>query len=697
MVERHMSFAHDSPLSAFVGKMTQQEELRDPSKGRQKPRKGMWTHAFLDGSNMARPRPLRRDGGLPKPTSGRNFGTMVCSAEDRAEFLKAYAQTIDAGHVVCVSEKAVIPGHNTVQRAFVDFDLKEIGEEPPEESLKLGLTKVWLSAVRECYPEAQANHPTWLQAFVLMRNNTRKELESGETQWNCGVHVVLPNLITTADKLLVIRQLTLQKLALFPPLTGSWEDIVDQKVDTLRMLGSHKATACKACRTSRQRRDPECKQCDGKGMIIDMEGVYHLEHILDAEGNIDMTTFGKLSGQTRLQVQCTCISTLATEDREGFVHPATVPKEMPGAHKHHGAGAGSGAGSSSGSGPGDDDEAALQREVVSEPDVVECLVGYARRVHAVYATIEGGVVERLFTNFGTLSYQFRPHQPFPLPCLNLQDKEQRPRAHNSHGIYFSFTKAGDVFQRCTCPCAKGRSHGRVRGLCKATKNYGQFRDRKMSTADRLLLFRYSKARTDALMRAEASQQSTLTLETSRRDLWCSALATMQHDLSMRLFKKPVEVDVSMTSSHAVARMALDLQKSIPAPQSLSAFTMTRRLCEAQLQSTTDDLTRVMKQCMGIQRGADDGEGGEEEEGEDEEEEDFAMDAQERVRRLHAEQQEVLQAWSDHVRKCRDLSESGKAGYEKEGEGDVDDVMEDDDTVPVYIRQYGDGGVEVVHY
>lgn len=532
----HQSFGEAGhPLQEFVERMTH-NMLHPPGSTKQVTLpKNVYTHAFMDGSNSSH-------------SGGKNVGYIVVPPDPNVhrEFYELYAQCLDAGVVVSISEAAhirVLEGatavaYNDVSRVFADFDLKTPRRKSRE--WKLHVARTWIQALRVCWPDAS---DLTFRTCVLLRKDVTVKVEQKQvttTKWKSGMHFIVPNLYATTEQLQQLRSVALQKLREDLPMEDDeprWSEVYDKECSkALRMIGSQKASRCKKCR-GKSDAAQNCAACTGRGIVIDHDAVYYLDAILNADGSANEAANTKLSNNTLSQVLLTHISILAQEATPGFRVPAdaaaSVAEEVL-AHEHG------------------DTKRPLKKSaetVSASSELFEYLQAMARQVHPRYHDMqlkEASAIKDKPTN-DIVAYILTPHNASTLPCLNLLGL----RAHERQGIYFQVHRKDGIFvQKCLCKCwDKGREHGRVAGPCPAQANRGPVVSK--ATPQRMLqLFNL----TDMVKkRCVRRIQQQITDAAGRcRDPWLSDEIRLYHTLCLRLDGEPPQDSVALPRERALA-------------------------------------------------------------------------------------------------------------------------------------------------
>lgn len=484
----HRSFAQAAdPLAKLVGTVVREMDAAAPDGKRDNDRR-QYTHAFMDGSN-----PNKR-------SVGYNRGWMRLPDTHHGEFLDKMGQSIDCSFTPCVSERAT-----PVRRAFADFDEETATSKDVE--WQLTVARLWQKALRQCWPDAPRHVFT---VCVLLRKEVMKEVTiSGRTtrKLKNGMHLVAPNLYVSEIQLNIIRDVALRLLHDTPMLLekgdGTWDKILDPKFDTLRMMGNCKSVKCKVCR-NRTRIRSACIGCSGQGVIIDTDAVYELDHILNAEGEIDVALQTKVAEFTTAQkLKLTCIRTVSiAAPLKGFECPAFIePRKRDMAM---------GLGDEEGDVSDDGEE--KKKEVLEHSDPHFHLIEeHVQCLHPDYRHIRLREIKVVRSQRNKrIMYIATPWEANAYPCLNLVDCSP----HNSEGIFFKIPrKTGQVFQCCNCKCPKGVRDGRVHGMCKNVQSPGQH-NIVLPTSARLLMFDYPLNERRALL--NLAEEETLT---QNKDPW----------------------------------------------------------------------------------------------------------------------------------------------------------------------------------
>lgn len=445
---RHASFADPlHPMRDFVVQMAaEQRKLGIPAK--------CYSYSFLDGGNRSK--------GSKNP--GWIYVPPTIAARDK--MLAVYSDAIDADKPVFVSESTFVCDNSgdaswnspeaksrCPRRMFADFDVTSSPARSRE--WYIHVATVWIAAVRECFPECDS------RAFMtcgLLRtpelvdvttNNRIVRMHKG------GMHLVMPSLIVDEDGARCIREVALMRLYEDMPIESGdtpWEDVYDPKFDSLRMLGSGKASRCKTCK-GKARKEEVCDACGGMGFKFS-KAAYRLDMVFNGDGIINEAAHSRLAGDTLAQVRLTHVSVVDQECTPGLELPLGFDAaEICRAAKSK--------------------TKAAKNAKRLNPDnpIVAFLEGAVRRISPHFADVRVREVQSVKVGRDVVKYIINPWQGNMLPCLNLVNA----CPHRSVGIFFEVCrKDGHVVQRCKCKCDKGIDQGRVSGKCSDAKMHGQF-------------------------------------------------------------------------------------------------------------------------------------------------------------------------------------------------------------------------------
>lgn len=578
----HVSLGEGHPLAEFVGQCTHALEYPDGATKRQAIAKGTWTHANMDGSNFSGPCRAK------SPTPGRNPGTFRVPVEKRARFFELMAQCVDGGvHDMCFSEKGIIPGHNNIQRACADLDLKTRHRKGA--LWKLDVVIQLTEALSLRYPDAPRS---WFVAYVLMRPETKTKIRVQDREvsaWNGGVHVVWPNLQLTYAKLRLVREDWVNLLEERLPFSAgehqSWGKIVDEKISELRMPFCKKARRCSMCKG---KGFPDCRECSGQGTFIVPDSEYRLHYILkvvedaDVDGvfqmETDKATMRLLLRQTALQLQMTCISTSAVKERDGFVlRPGeTLPEE------DEDEAAGLGAPKLKGKAP----------EMLESDSIKAFLAQQIERMHPRYKGMRLKAVQviRSRGKEGYITaYNMYPRGKYP--CMNLVPDNDTgvAQAHNNANIYFEVQRRDGVFrQRCLCKCDAGIGQGRVSGPCRDARCIGD--GIHLTATRRLQLFSYPPREARRQLRSAQLEMRT-DYVSSPNEHFIQKVQGLEYRLHLALFNRLPLRGQSISAAHACNALSAFLQSADPRPMSLEQSEEEVRRANMRLEYITQAVSK----------------------------------------------------------------------------------------------------------
>ena len=550
---RHASFkALDHPLGDLVAAVARGME-RDADGATLVPDRKHYTHSFMDGGN---PRGTRR-----------NKGWITLPADRSTEFLERMAEAIDKGATVCVSEVAT-----AVRPAFADFDIKT--RSAKQVAWKLRVAKAYLKAARECYPDAPA---AALQMCVLLRKDVKVNvIVDGETvvREKGGMHFVLPHLLLTQPKLVMLRDTALRILVRDVPLEasdGTWDKILDPKFDTLRMMGNQKAVRCKACRKRSARGGGGgCDDCGGRVVQIDEDGVYTLDYILNEDGSVNEAAMNDLADDTLGKLKLTSLRVVeGDEETPGFVCPEGIePRNAEDVVKQ---------------------DADRKRELMPDGDSYQYLVEQVRRIHPEFADVDVREIRIIKDRSGGVqAFDIRPWGIHP--CLNTVACVP----HNNVGVYFWIHRDdGDVVQKCECKCDKGVDEGRVAGRCQDVASHGQLHVR-LPAVKRLEFFTYRRKQQLRELQMEAAENAR---GVTGVDAWYERQRDVMNMLSLVLFKRTMPQRT--TNDIAITRaLSSYLEALMPVPQSITAREAARREADRRMKLMSNHVIEMMQELGG---------------------------------------------------------------------------------------------------
>ena len=427
-------------------------------------------YAFMDGANV-------------RSATAPNYGWVT--VRDHAEFRRSMAEALAGKFVVSISERPT----TDERRAFADFDV--LTKEAKPIDWFLDVAAVWITGLRTCIPRGE---PSMFKTCVLLRRSVVKVQKDGSRMFKNGMHLIAPDVLLTTAQLQAVRDCVIMLLTesnLRAKDDPAWDIMLDDKVDTLRMLGSTKVPTCNVCKSKAAERRA-CKQCQGRGRIPDREAVYTLRNILDVNGKpIVADETDMLRGDDSIdiwwkQLNMTCIHGAPGQQAcTDFEIPPEVLEQAK-ARKASDAAKQKKKGRSK------------SEDVGNDSPLWGIVQSYCRQLHPAYKSLTLRRLEAISVGKkGVVRYLATPKHASVLPCMNLV----QCGSHNSETIYFVVEKdTGQVVQRCHCKCpydalaslsTQGGAGLRVRGPCSEARNTGKI-PVFLRVSHRLNMFRYRK-------------------------------------------------------------------------------------------------------------------------------------------------------------------------------------------------------------
>lgn len=213
---------------------------------------------------------------VPEPTHFLlNGGKLYVPDDKYDQFLSVYASSIEAGESLFIVERKSLPVFNLC----AEFDIHE--KNPLDRDKLWKIVKEVQACVREFFGGSLAVVSTVEPKHAKFSGTETLCIQTGlHFNWKIPVTLEIAN---------SFRVFACQKLNVTCPLKENWKIIFDPalyKGNGLRLLGSHKAIACKKCKSERDRHPkspPPCDNCQSSG-YIDMGRPYFLFAIVDENG-----------------------------------------------------------------------------------------------------------------------------------------------------------------------------------------------------------------------------------------------------------------------------------------------------------------------------------------------------------------------------------------------------------------------------
>lgn len=415
-----------------------------------------WTHLMMNGGKLAVPADL-----------------YPC-------FLTLYARDV-AGHARHYYHEEL----TRVFRLMVDLDLELTRDELPDADAIVARIMSLIQLDVASFYEDDEEEILRRDLSVTVCTTDVKELRDGEA-FKVGVHGYWWGVFDTSDMALEKREAMLarlrRELGERPPGVKTWEDVVDAGIYRrgMRMVGSHKASACTLCRRER-RFDPNCTQCHN-GYVLEARP-YVVAYVMRPDGTIDQEATGRMrdmssdlwAHQTTLRTNLAAPSPACCR-RPPSAPPSTLAKE---ARRRTAAQRSSGKSSAGATSRFTPDatlppdtpasralEVFLQQAmgehyrhvyvksvaVIEEPKGRLAATGSKRKRSTLQLRLDGGTPTRVYIVIvGGAGSGY---------CQNAR------RSHRSRSIYF-YVSARGAEQRCFCECAD--TADRVQG--KRCKDY----------------------------------------------------------------------------------------------------------------------------------------------------------------------------------------------------------------------------------
>jgi len=194
----------------------------------------------------------------------------ISFGDDERLFLQYYAKCLLAGHRLFFVEQF---NESPIFRYFVDLDFKQLS----------GITERGVEAAAyvcaKCVSEFFKEPSTCIVSSTTHKKETDVDAQGTTiSMMKTGVHLHWPHYYVTCAQALQIRVTLITELteAFGPrckPSMNVWEDVVDKSVykgSGLRMIGSLKATPCKACKNKKGKKE-SCSECVGFGIMCDTD------------------------------------------------------------------------------------------------------------------------------------------------------------------------------------------------------------------------------------------------------------------------------------------------------------------------------------------------------------------------------------------------------------------------------------------
>jgi hypothetical protein len=408
-------------------------------------------------------------------------GKMYVAAHKNLDFLRLYAQEIDNGTYLYLSEQ-----RTPVFRFYFDLDIKRKEYVPlpivtankttstvPEEkvpsfledmkdvSLNTMITqycKDMLETIKMFYP---AETDPKLFTMIICRRDNVLQSESPRVM-SIGVHVIMPYLYVDANQALTMRGAAVGRFrhmyGAMEHVQNCWEDILDEQVylgNGLRMVGSRKTASCPTCRNDKIKK-LMCVTCSCSGKQ-DLGRVYTVWKILQHDGvHEDEELMQKMKRHTEFQMELTSVrlhNQVTTPNFKPYPNCPSVPTannekcmeiELNGKKVRR-----------------FKEDAQVLSKIKNkiflphDHEKFRIVEEYIRTmINPKYAELS---VEHIFTNTKGQWYIVNVSGDASSFCMNVN------RKHSSNKIYFLITADG-IYQKCYS--RKNELKGRKFGLCK---------------------------------------------------------------------------------------------------------------------------------------------------------------------------------------------------------------------------------------
>ena len=234
-------------------------------------------------------------------------GKLRIDSDKTHDFLKLYSQYLDSKQKLYVIEM------KTPIFSFI-LDLDFFQHIP----LNAEIIKNYIETIQKSIWNIVISTHTQNEARVVCCMTENKKIMKNDEQFiKTGIHLYWPNIYTTTEIALMLRNVIIDKLSLqFGERheQNPWSDVIDKTVlerNGLRMIGSRKLSSCSFCKTSNIDRS-SCKMCYGTGKI-DEGRAYYPFMIIDGKGREMKQCLLKLKKNTMKTMEETSIRTEYTQ------------------------------------------------------------------------------------------------------------------------------------------------------------------------------------------------------------------------------------------------------------------------------------------------------------------------------------------------------------------------------------------------